>query len=398
MSLNKYRIPAINLARLEEEIAKLNKRATKLKTDPIRLDIIETVTEKRRNDVIGFDYEQTFYICSVTGEAPKLNGWSLIAVVEPVGDADNLVREIPGETCPVEYRTARMTCDHCGEFRRRNAIFVLRHENGTHKQVGRNCMADFLGHAHPEAILSKAEYIFTFDKLISEAGDEGWGSGGPLVVATTNFVAVTAVVIRRLGWVPKSQASDFKAPTASIAWDICTRPHDRNVMDLIKKENIYAEEADIAAAEAAVKWAAEITNPSSTYLHDLSVCCKQNYVPYKLCGYVASVLTAHRRFLSDNQKVSTSTSKHIGEIDKRELFQGLKIVFTHDYISGGLYSQNRTLVKFVDPNGNVLVWHSSGRPDWIEIGKTFDVKATVTKHSEYQGVAQTEVKRVNVQE
>ena len=54
-----YRIPAINFPRLESEIEKLNKRAAKLNTEPVVLTTLETVVEKKRNDVIGFDYEET---------------------------------------------------------------------------------------------------------------------------------------------------------------------------------------------------------------------------------------------------------------------------------------------------------------------------------------------------
>lgn len=390
-----YRVPVINYPRLEEEIAKLNKRAAKLKCEPIVLTLLETVTERKRNEVIGFDYQETYHICTVTGETPKLAGWTLIAIIDPVPNGENLVREIPGEKCPKRFRTTTMFCDHCGSNRKRNAIFILKHENGEYKQVGRNCLADFLGHEHPENLLSKAEYLFAFDKLVRDAQEDGWFSGGgslPAIVPTNEFVVITAVVIRKLGWIPRSASSEMQRATADIVWDVCVRPYDRYVRELVKAHNLYATDDDVKQAEAAVGWAKDIDpeNAKNTYLHDLGVCCRQNYVDHKRSGFAASVIQAHQRVITDRKPASRS--QHIGEIGIRQEFNDLTVEMMRP-VQSGIYE--KTMVKFRDPNGNVLLWWASGSPDWLETGKTLSVKATVKKHSQYAGVDQTEVNRVD---
>jgi ribosomal protein L36 len=390
-----YRIPAINFLRLEEEIEKLNKRATKIKTEPIVLTVLEIVTETKRNEVIGFDYEETYHICTFTGSSPKLAGWTLVAVIDPVSE-ENMVREVPGQTCPVKYRTTDMHCDYCETVRRRNAIFVLRHDNGEHKQVGRNCLADFLGHVHPETLLLKAEYLFSFDKLFRESESDGWGCGGksPILVPTTEFAAVTAVVIRRLGWLSKSKSSDYEQPTADIVWDVCTRSDTSHVRELIEKNDIHAEKRDVLQSEAAIEWAAALdpVNEVNTYLHDLGVCCRQNYVDYRRRGFVASVISAHQRVLNEleERKVQIQNSKYLGKIKVRQMFNDVLVLTVAPYMSG-IY--DKTLVRFSDPDGNIIVWRASGSPEWVQLGQKFTVKATVKSHSEYNGVKQTEVSR-----
>lgn len=392
-----YRIPAINFPRLNEEIEKLNKRAKKLKTEPIVLTILETITEKKRNDIVGFDYQETYHLCVVTGDAPKLAGWTLVTVIEPVPDGENLLREVPGQICPAEFRKTDMHCDHCGSIRKRNAIFVLKHDSGEYKQVGRNCLADFLGHEHPESMLSRAEYIFVFDRLIGKAQDEGWGVGnGTPVVSTTEFTITASVVIRKLGWLPRSKAGEFEQATSDIVWDICTRPHEKSVAELIRKNDLHAEDNDIEAAEAAIAWAASIDpdNAPNTYLYDLGVCCRQNYVDIKRRGYVTSVLQAHKRMLSDLQVKNSESllSKHLGEINQRTKFDNVVVVMATNYMSG-IY--NKTLIKFRDDQGNILIWRASGCPKWIEIGKKLNIKGTIKKHSEFNGTPQTEINRVD---
>jgi len=391
-----YRIPAINFPRLQEEIEKLNKRAKKIKTEPIVLTILETITEKKRNEIVGFDYQETYHLCVVTGEAPKLAGWTLVAVIEPVPNGENLLREVPGHVCPASFRKTNMHCDYCDSVRKRNAIFVMKHDGGEYKRVGRNCLADFLGHEHPESMLSRAEYMFTFDRLIGEAQDEGWGFGnGVPIVSTTEFTITASVVIRKLGWLPKSKAGDFEQATSDIVWDVCTRPHERSVRELIRKHDLHAEDNDVKTAEAAIKWAAAIDpdKAPNTYLYDLGVCCRQNYVDLKRRGYVASVLQAHKRMLSELQaKNSVSLrGKHLGEIDKRTKFDDVVVVMAHDYMSD---FGNKTLIKFRDPQGNILIWRASGCPQWVEVGKKLNIKGTVKKHSEYEGTPQTEINRV----
>ena len=87
----------------------------------------------------------------------------------------------------------------------------------------------------------------------------------------------------------------------------------------------------------------------------------------------------------------TNVSKHIGEIEKRQVLSDLLILSLVPYMSG-VY--NKTLVTFRDPDGNIIIWRASGSPEWLKLGVKFTVKATVKKHGDYQGVNQTEVSRV----
>lgn len=398
-----YRIPATNFLRLEAEIAKMNKRADKLGCEPVKLTVVRVVTEKRKDQALGFEYDFTIHECTVEGKAPKLADWTMVAAVEPVTNGEMLVREVPGQTCPAEYRTTDLRCDQCNVIRRRHAIYVLRHADHGHKQVGRNCLADFLRTTNPESLLAGAEYLLDFSKMASDAEDENWGMGGKrpeTVVPTAQFVAVVSVVIRKLGWVARSAARedyDGQGPeaTANIAWRICTQPNEKYTKEMIAKHGLTVEDGDVARAEAALAWGRAIDpdNAPSTYLHDLGVCCRQEYVVWKTGGYVGSVIGAHNRVLGEiaQQKAkSTGASKHVGEIGER-MEVTLTIVEAVPYNAG---QYPKTKVKFTDARGNVYIWWASGSPEWLEIGKTFAVRATVKKHDGFKGVLQTVLERV----
>lgn len=401
-----YRIPVQNFLRLEGEIKKMNRRAEKLGCPPVKLTVLRTVTEKRKDEALGFEYDFHINECTVEGEAPKLSDWTLVAAVEPVNNGEMLVREVPGQTCPAQYRTTDLRCDHCNMIRRRNAIYVLRHPDHDHKQVGRNCLKDFLGGVSPDALLSKAEYLLDFAKLAKDAEDTGWGYGGRVerVVPVNQFVSTVAVIARKIGYVSKSAAYQQRdegggpEATASIAWRVCTQPNDERTKRFIAEKGIAVEDGDVAKAEAAVKWAETIgtdTPATSTYMHDLGVCCRQTYVTWKTSGYVSSVLGAHQRHLGE-QLAKSAPAKvehggHLGEVDQRLVFDDVQITEAVPY-NGGMYP--KTKVKFTTPANNILIWWASGSPAWVEVGKKLSIKGTVKKHDDYKGVPQTVLERV----
>jgi hypothetical protein len=398
MTTDTFQIPAVNLPRLETEIDKLNRRAKKLGCQPLVLTLGKTIVEKRKNPFLNIEYDFIIKECSIEGESPKLNGWTLVAILEPAPNGEMLVNEVPGHICPVEFRKSDFQCDHCGTHRRRSALFVLRNENGEHKQVGRNCMADFLGHQSPESLLNLAQFLIDVAHVYREAESDSWGysiASAPIHL----FVSVTNCVIRKFGWVSRSNGQNYEfqnqMPTANVAFEITTQNHMPQTQSFIEKHELHPEAQDLEIASKAIEWASSLTpeTAKSTYLHDLGVCCRSSIVTSKTAGYVASLINAYHRHTSEEEskKVKVATTTHVGTLGKREIFSSLTIVKLHN-IEGGMFP--KTLVKFNDSEGNVLIWWASGSPNWLEIGKTVSVKATVEKHSVFNEIPQTELKRV----
>lgn len=390
-----YLIPSVNFARLQARIEQLDKKAKKLGSKPVELKVLRTIVEKRKNEVLGHTYDYAIYECAITGEIPKYDGWRLIAVIKPHEvTGENLVREVPGEECPSKYRLADVTlCEHCQTKRRRKAVYVIHHDASGHRQVGSDCLADFLGHSDPESLVQAAQYAIDIHDLVRSACDEDWDGGGtklPLMTPIHNFVTTVSAVIRTLGWLPSSKATDYDAPTHQIAWDICMRPEF--MTKLIEEHKIHANENDAELASRAIAWAQGLTaeNAANTYLYDLGVACRSDYVTPSTSGYVASVIAAYQR--AHSTETDQKTSEYVGEINQRTLFESLKITKIIPYTSG-IYP--KTLVQFEDENGNALIWRASGSPAWLDHGKMVKVRATVVKHEIYRDVKQTTLQRVS---
>jgi ribosomal protein L36 len=398
-----YLIPATNFPRLQGEIEKLNKRAARLGCDPIVLTQAGTKTVTKRDELLQADYLVTYFVCTVDGAAPRLNGWTLVAILEPM-EGGMLVREIPGQTCPPQYRTTNLRCDHCEAVRRRNNVYVLVNEAAENKQVGKSCLRDFLGGTSPESLLAGAEYLTDFAKLAAEAREEGWGFRTTWATPIHQYVTAAAVCVRRLGWVPRSAVDpdDYgpkaKEATADLAWRICTQPREKHTMEMVERHKLVAEPKDAELAEKVVAWAAGMDPDAvtSTYMHDLGLTCRQQCVTLKTIGFVASAINAYRRAVEAAAPSAAKPKLHLGSAGVRQEFTGLKVVMLNGYTSGGQFQRPMTFVKFTDPSGNELIWRASGRPEWLEIDETFDVRATVKEHTTYNGAPQTVISRVDL--
>jgi hypothetical protein len=53
------------------------------------------------------------------------------------------------------------------------------------------------------------------------------------------------------------------------------------------------------------------------------------------------------------------------------------------------------IYKFEDAEGNQVVNFVSKQLDWLVVGKTYRIKATVKRTSVYQGIRQTQINRLN---
>lgn len=394
-------IPAVNMVRLRQEIGKMNKRAERLNLEPIQLNELR-VFSRTETDFLGYEYDRTYHEVSVVGQKPKLSGWSMVAAIEPQNNSENMVREVPGETCPAEYRKTDLHCDHCNSVRRRSVIYVLRCDEkddgqgvGDYRQVGRKCLADFLGGASPESLLNAASNLWNLSNLCHSASEYEWGVGEKQVpdVEITRYVTVVCSVIRACGWIPRSRAEGMA--TADIAWHLTMYGHSEYARELVQQYNIRTTDADTHKARVALEWGRNIspTNASNTFLHNLGVCCRQVCADNRTCGTIAALISAYERFLSAEleRKSTQSTSHHIGTVGDKHVFEDVAVAGKHSYET--VYG-TQLLFRFVDREGNVIVWKTMSDPDWMpEIGQRFTLKATIKKHDSWNNIPQTVIIR-----
>ncbi len=319
-----YRIPEANLCTLKAQIEKLQHRAQKMNVGEIAFEQVsyEDVPEIVANQPTG--KVRRWYSVRITGTTPKFAGWSFLGTVEHAGEAGNIMRSVPGTgDLPHEYRDAEPTCDHCQLSRRRNETFILRHDDGTLKRVGRNCLRDFLGHADPQQLAAFAEMLMQAHEygMTGEEDDEAFWSGShvPERFDLVSVLRTTAAVIRIDGWMSRKKAEEFMGtPTSHIVSNILTNPR------FPKREKYASTEADRADADATMAWAEGLVNQPglNDYMYNLSVLGKQTSINYKGFGLACSMVA---KYLSEKERElyrakARQVSEWVGEVKKRQEF------------------------------------------------------------------------------
>ncbi len=401
--MNTYKINVRVFDVLEAQLAKLNKKAEKLGCKPAVLTVHGEETVIYKSDLTGIQSKITYKIVSIEGETPKLDGWKLIAAIECQASGENLVSCVPGETVPVSYRSTDTHCDHCNSDRRRKEVFILQNEDGRYAQVGRNCISDFLGGKSPDAIVAYAQWGFDLDSLMSSAEDfEGFGGGrGETTFNLEEFVKTTSAMIRKFGWVSRGTAGDSGDATAdrviwllSPSFDATSR---RDKEKFVQTHSFALEDHDEELSVGALAWGIALPTDQGDYLYNLGVACRIGFVRLKTAGLVASLVSAYQRHLDREAELHISRTenaaknrKHLGVVGDRCGFAQVTIKSIRSFPSDwGV----RTMVRFEDAEGSILVWWKSGDTD-MEEGQTLDISGTVKKHEDYKGTPQTILQRV----
>ncbi len=404
-----YKVNVANMEWLEASLDRLNKKAVKLGCKPATITVVGEVTETHRNKQTNFEFTKTFKILTIEGDTPKFDGWKLVACIERLESGENFVSCVPGETVPVEYRTTSALCEHCNADRRRKEVFVLAHDDGTYKQVGRQCISDFLGGRSPESFLAQAEWGFSIDQATCDAEDEGFDFGGGSGERGYNideFLKMTAAVIRKCGWVSKGAAAlqgqedGLRATASVVCWLLNPSYNSADVADkakFIAKHDLQLEERDAKLATDALAWGIALTTEENDYLFNLGVGCRLGFVKAKTTGIVASLISAYQRHLDKEEELNITRIEnakkvrtHLGVVKERSGFAQVTVKSIRSFDSDfGV----RTLIRFETAEGSILIWWASGDTKFEE-GQTIDITGTVKKHDDYKGTPQTVLSRV----
>lgn len=397
-------IPLNNLSGLQERVDVLNKRAHKLGLEPLTLSVgAEFVREIERD--LDFTIRVTYVEISLDGADPVLADWRLLAAVTAQPNGESLLRIVPGvEDLPETWRTSDpQRCDHCHMRRLRRDVFILRHKDGRETQVGRTCLGDFLGHVSPDALIDRAELLFSARDLLSEEREydafsergmrsDRWG------IDPSDYLTLVAACQRALGWKSRAQAQIERKPSTSDNVACVLFDYKSNsTKEWIRKYSILpVQERDKDLAAKALAWAqGQPVTGVSDYLYNLGVAARQDSLCRKTAGLLASAVHAYQREvekIEDAKREGKPEPQHVGTVGTR-ITLPLTLVTTREL--EGDYGV-KTLARFEDANGNTLTWFASGTPRFLERmnGSPVAIKFTVKKHEIYNGRAQTIITRV----
>lgn len=385
-------IRAHALEELDRRLANVARRSAKLGFAPIRRELVGERFDPVKNRC-GQPTGQVEHLLEVrlVGEAPRVDGHVFVARLEHT-EAGNFVSRAPGaseEDVPARYRTAKALCEHCNTVRPRRDTFVLRAPDGALRQIGRNCLADYLRGTDPAAILRLWSLI---DNLLVGLYDDdeggGGGGGGRYLYNVERLVAAAFHDVHTNGWRSRREEG---TSTADMALFACGSEPSKGSESWAAWNAAQPTAEDHEEARTAIAWAQGLAGDSD-YEHNLKLACSLDVVTYRQVGILASVTVAYlrhleREFARKRDRERGAASTHFGEVGKSYV---RPVVVTKVRELDGEWGL-KTLVVMEDREGGHLYnWWATGAVE-VEIGDVRWVAFRVKRHETYRDTDQTVV-------
>lgn len=387
----KRTIPTVSMSIVYQRVEKLNQRIARMNLDfpPLKVVELGTTISDYKVDIRGQEGIERQQIelteFEIQGESPRYRGWEIAAVLQHTELNKNIIRRSPFFTVeiPEKYRTSPSTvCEHCNTSRPRgDTILVYNAETQAFKQIGKSCLADFLGHAISKVI----PWVQDLEDSLEDEEIIRAGRCAPRFYEIIEILTQTAHYALQFGYVSKAQAEQTLIPST----------RDRAIRNFFAKASDEGfervTEEDKAEAQAAIDWF-KTTYPQfeglkNDFLSSCWVAMNRSKVTTREFGLVIAVFGM---FWRDKNKRELPVSQFVGTVGDRMVFEEVEVL--QNFPLQSMYGF-QALNIFLTKDGNLLVWKTGAafRP-----GSFMTFKGTIKEHSEYKGRKQTVVTRCKI--
>lgn len=364
---NTYTILTEKKADVEKKLHRLEKKALKYGV-PFSAEFGEPYCMKTK--------ENLYEVVDLTLETEiiKKDGYSIVAYIEH-GENANVVQSFTG-TCKADWMTLKPFCAHCNANHNLKYTFIVKKDE-EEKQVGKTCLMEYCG-IDPQKIGIFNQFVEELEEYDPEMHDY---LGFPItpVYDTIEALAMAIDVYREQGYIRSNEPNSNKSV-------------------MLKKPGITATEKALQEAKqmASVIMAMDYDTAIDARLNNVLSMLKNGYCKFEDFGYIAYAPVAYERHLKHmemlakraQQNAELATSEYVGKVGERLNFdvREAKLLTSFETYYGTTH-----LYRFIDANGNVLIWFTGNSVDVETMPR---IKATVKEHSERDGVKQTILTRV----
>ena len=399
-------IPIIN-----KKLEKIQKQATKLNVSGPKLKILDVRMHEVKQGKIKVQIPQTLF--KIEGDPPKLAGWSFVGTVDN-SEQRGMIKTIPGVDNLFPKIEAHVggqfgKCDHCKTKAQRKETVIVQNEKGKIMQVGKSCLKDFLGGKDPKQVVQMMSWFKDLEDYLESIENKGSGEGGSYAtpyVSNEEVLAFGADIVNRLGFYRSNTTAYEKGGSSTAhlaAAAMFTQPNPKWDSEELKQvRQIYHDGISKEGYERAKKildWfngIPEEQKKNNAFFHNVHVISKDGVIIPKNFGYLMGLLPTYAKVegsLKAKEK-SNDKNEHYGAPGQKFVNVQVKVVNSRDV--RGYYGTSQ-FVLMKDNHGRSFTWFNNGKTD-MQVGKEYIIKGTIKKHSEYNGLKQTELTRVTATE
>jgi len=303
------------------------------------------------------------------GDLPSLQGWTFVARLEHT-EGGVIIANAPGQECPSVYRDRPNLCEHCGTKRQRNETLIIRSPEGELRQVGRNCLADYLTTDATRWVKAAELVKFVYDDLL----ETRLGYGTPCT-PTLTYVAYAVTAVRQHGF---HRTGDDGSTRGTVNAAMSLPPKDAFARK--EWEALQPTEADIVEARAIIQWGKEM-EADNDYMANLKVALSCPGVIHRREGLVASSPKAYATAMNRAQMLKVrETESRVEAPEGRVEVEGE--VLKLDYYDNDFGSTLKMTLKVVTPEGYWMGFGTVPRAMDPHRGDKIKIRATFTPKPE----------------
>jgi hypothetical protein len=286
--LRKYRTYASEEEALIERFEKLAKRAKKLGVEPPRFEVVNRY-EAEYTPLVGkkFPVAAIEYIIHEAKVALE-GGWQFIGVIERGAEANIVLGLKEHAELFKQFQKVDLVCEHCQLKRQRAKTLIVRNEVGEVKQIGVDCVRDFLGHEPPRLweFFAEDEYPDT-DFREMESDFRTLHSAWEYVLTAFRIAEVRGFTATRDadGMLLQNSTKDLVQDALRSREELAKYPLG---------DEVYQK------AEAAFDWIVKLET-DDTFLQSLKQIVLTGFPKPKYIGILVSIVKAHPRFLQGEE-------------------------------------------------------------------------------------------------
>lgn len=367
MISKEFLIPEQNLPNLKSKIQKLLKKAEKTGLPVPEINLGISLTERNKNSkgqITIIKYRKVI----ISWKPIERSGWKILGKLSHLPDC-TLLNSFTLEDLPQQYRNAGPNCDHCGALRRRLSTYVIQNESNDLKQVGDDCLEEYLK-IESRNVINSLKILGNCIDLAKAHEALPTITSSPSMWTLEIYLAHVFDCIEENGWISRKQAKEMNiSSTADLAYQkLCAieqyrKPSDKSIEQAVK----------------AIEWAESLPDDASDYYHNLKMIAASGAVEHRSLGYAASIAPSFNRELVNE---NPNGSEYVGAVGDR-----ITSLLTVDKIIDIDTAFGEQFIHiFRDDGGNCFVWKTKDR---LDEGKQYQIKGKIKEHKEFNGVKQT---------
>lgn len=386
-----YKIPEMNIENLRKKVAKIEGKCKKYGCDFRYAELGEEYEKIKGLGVVKF------IEIEVEGVA-QIDNWVLVAKLERI-ETGNIIRQIDFNVdVPRRYFDCDLVCDHCNTRRiRNNTYLVYNADSDEFKQVGSTCLKDYTG-ISAEIAAAFASFIRDVEEEFQNVGSSG--SSCDPYISIKDALKYAYDYVNHVGY----HRSDEPDSTRHQVWAAlvadsmipgggATQNAEREVT---KYRNTFVVEIDSDATinfvNDCVDYFATLEDSYSSYMNNLHLLAKLEYIRCKDLGLVVSMVPTYQKYLAREETKRAYKNTYIGEEGEK-----IEIRFKRCKFITGWETQFGYTCRymFITENDEVVMWDASRG---IEQAPSSGIlRGTIKKLDIYNGIYQTWVTRCKIQ-